>query len=121
TGNGLTFIGAASGYGLTVAPAIHLHPTSSRQDEGACPLVITRPDGSTMRIRFALSFPVRSRVAIYDVAGRQVAQLVDGALGSGVHEIEWRPRADGSNVRPGIYFARLDAGTVHASAKLVVF
>lgn len=62
-----------------------------------------------------------ARLGVYDLAGRRVALLHDGALGAGSHRFEWDAcRASGAPVAPGVYFARLEAAGATARAKLVL-
>jgi flagellar hook assembly protein FlgD len=68
-----------------------------------------------------LSAPGPVRVALYDVAGRRVALLEDGYRETGEHTLVWNGRDDaGRRVSPGVYVARLEAGTFSAAAKVVV-
>jgi enterochelin esterase family protein len=48
----------------------------------------------------------RVRLAVYDLLGREVAVLMDGVVGSGVHAVEFR--AEG--LSSGVYLYRLTAG-----------
>jgi alpha-amylase len=63
------------------------------------------PARGAVALRFTLPAAGRVRLAIYDVAGRRVAVLVDGSLAAGGHEAGW----EGGDVGPGLYFARLEA------------
>ncbi|QXD14458.1 right-handed parallel beta-helix repeat-containing protein [Rhodocaloribacter litoris] len=47
------------------------------------------------------------RLRIFDVLGRTVTTLVDGAVAPGRHTVTW---AAGAHLPPGLYFARLEAG-----------
>jgi|GEM_PF-2245270 len=61
-------------------------------------------------------------IAIYDVAGRLVRQLVDGTFAFGDHITVWDGRGweGGQFVPPGVYFAKTKIGTSIATSKLVV-
>ncbi len=67
-----------------------------------------------------LTFAVVDRcdviVKLYDVAGREVATLVDDQLDPGYH----RTVIDGSDLASGVYFARMVAGSFTASRKMVL-
>jgi hypothetical protein len=66
-----------------------------------------------------LDIPVT--LSIYDVAGRRVARLVDARRTAGRYEAVWNGRgSDGQRVAPGVYFARLEAGDVRETRKVVV-
>jgi len=53
---------------------------------------------------------------VYDTAGREVATLVDGWREAGAHEVTF----DGSALPSGIYLAKLEAGGVIQTQKLVL-
>ena len=46
------------------------------------------------------------RLVVYDVMGREVARLIDGALPAGQHRATW----DASGLPSGLYLYRLTAG-----------
>ena len=58
---------------------------------------------------------------VYDLAGRRVRRLRQGAGGSGTLEARWDARNDrGSRVAAGTYFLRLSTDTKVATAKVVL-
>jgi hypothetical protein len=60
-------------------------------------------------------------VAIYDVQGRRVRQLVSESLAAGDHTRVWDGRTDNGSPAPsGVYFARMTANDAAASAKLML-
>ncbi len=78
------------------------------------------PCGPLAAVRFGL--PSRSVVdlAVYDALGRRVAVLVAGAMEPGEHSVVWRGCDDrGAALGPGVYLARLTAGAMVASQKIV--
>jgi subtilisin-like proprotein convertase family protein len=78
------------------------------------------PGGRTA-IRFALPRQGPATLALFDVAGRRVRTLLDGAVGAGRHESIWDGRdADGNPVPAGVYFYRLVTADVNLTRKLVV-
>jgi len=69
-------------------------------------------------VRFGLGKPGHVRLAVYDVAGREVATLVDETLPAGDFERIWDGRTTGGNrVASGVYFLHLDTGRVRRSLK----
>lgn len=59
-------------------------------------------------ISFDCQEPDHVQLAIYDLAGRRIALLVDGWLGSGHHEETWNGRdITGRSVAAGQYLVRL--------------
>jgi hypothetical protein len=76
------------------------------------------PSPFTGSAKLAYSLPQDEVVTIglHDVRGRQVATIVDRERrGAGPHAETF----DGSALRAGVYFLRLDAGERHASLKVV--
>ena len=67
-------------------------------------------------IIFQLVDPAQVRLAVYDAAGREVAVLVQTALGSGEHRVNWDGQDQhGRSVASGVYWSRLEvAGRVES-------
>jgi hypothetical protein len=67
-----------------------------------------------------LSFELRVasivNLAVYDLAGRKVATLVDGWRSKGLHEVTF----DASLLVSGVYICRLSTGDLHASTKIIL-
>ena len=62
-------------------------------------------------INFSLPQAMDVEIGIYDVAGRQVASLVNGPVKAGPSSTTWSGvDSDGRNVGAGVYFARMKAG-----------
>ncbi len=74
------------------------------------------PFNPTTRIRFAL--PERSRVtlAVFNTLGQMVAQLVNGELEAGLHDVQFNAGALAS----GVYFYRLSAGAAVAVRSMTI-
>lgn len=71
-------------------------------------------------LRFSLPRAMEVEIAVYDITGRRIAMLIDGRTGPGQHTVTWSGRDDGgAEVSPGVYIARLKAGTTALSRKLV--
>jgi hypothetical protein len=72
-------------------------------------------------IAYTLPAMGRAQLAIYDVAGRRVALLTDGAQESGRHLTHWDARDEkGHSVPAGVYFVRLQTGSAVTTQKLVI-
>jgi hypothetical protein len=70
--------------------------------------------------RFSLPREAGVRLAIYDVSGRRVRELVSEARPAGEHAIGWDLRDErGEAVGAGIYFARLDVGQRSVTQKVI--
>lgn len=67
------------------------------------------PSRGSARIAFSLPNPGRVKLSVYDLAGARVRTLVDGDRSSGAQSVLWDGRdSQGSPVRAGAYFIRLD-------------
>ncbi|HEY6953366.1 MAG TPA: T9SS type A sorting domain-containing protein [Bacteroidota bacterium] len=74
------------------------------------------PFNPATTIRFSIAKFSVVNLKIYDLLGREVATLVNGAMNAGVHEATF----DASRLASGIYFYRLRAGDFSATKKLVL-
>jgi hypothetical protein len=77
---------------------------------------VPNPFRRTARIAYALPTRAPVRLAVFDLAGREVARLVDGERPAGRHQA----RLDASALANGVYFCRLQAGGADRTVKLVV-
>ncbi len=72
-------------------------------------------------LRFALAERAEVALTVYDVKGRLVATLIEGARGPGLHEVTWGGRsADGDALAPGLYFLNFKAGGVRQTQKMLL-
>ncbi|MEO0740716.1 MAG: T9SS type A sorting domain-containing protein [Bacteroidota bacterium] len=74
------------------------------------------PFNPSTEISFALEASAEVSLVVYDVLGRQVMRLHDGALEAGEHRIEF----DASRLASGFYLARLQTGDVVQVEHLVL-
>jgi type IX secretion system substrate protein len=56
------------------------------------------------------------KIKVYDITGKEVANLLDRELQPGTHEVEF----DGSNLASGTYFYRLEAGQYTDIKKMIL-
>jgi hypothetical protein len=83
--------------------------------------VMPNPIRSDATIVFATAESNQVTLTVHDVAGRRVATLLDAELPAGMHAIDWTPRSgEGTELAPGVYFARLASGTETASTRIVI-
>jgi len=74
------------------------------------------PFESSTEVVFTLPRAERVSLRVYDVAGREVASLVNGEMfEAGVRRIPF----DTSRLKNGIYLARIEAGDLSAVTRLV--
>jgi hypothetical protein len=73
------------------------------------------------RIEFGMPAAAHIRLAMYDVSGRHVTDLVDDHVSQGYHVIQWNARTgSGERMGPGIYFMRLSSDEGVRKAKVVI-
>ena len=79
------------------------------------------PFESSTRLRFGLARAERVHLAIYNVAGQEVAVLAQGQYGAGIHNLTWHGTdTEGRPAASGIYFCRLRAGDFKATHRMVL-
>lgn len=79
------------------------------------------PFNPRTKIRFAVGAEERVKVSIYDLAGRQVAELVDEVFSAGQQEVNWDGKdQQGKAVASGTFFARLECKSGVESKKIVL-
>jgi len=74
------------------------------------------PFNPTTTIAFDLAQAAPVRLAVYDLQGRQVADLVDGWRAAGSHEVTF----DASGLASGLYLYVLQAGEVRSVGKMTL-
>jgi len=75
---------------------------------------------STM-IRYSLPKGGVVKLAVYDILGREVRTLVNGAMSAGQQEAQWDGKnSNGRPVGSGMYFYRLNAGSSTATKKMTL-
>ena len=82
---------------------------------------VPNPFNPETEIRFALARTGRVRVAVYDVAGRRVAVLVDEERAAGRHRVTWQGRGDAGRLQPsGAYYVSLETATGRDTRKILL-
>ena len=79
-------------------------------------LTVELGHGPSRTLAFTLAEASDVRIALYDVAGRRVAQLFSGAQEKGAHRLGW----NADHLRRGIYFCRLEAGRLVLTRPILV-
>jgi hypothetical protein len=70
------------------------------------------PFSSSTMIRFSIPEPGDIRLTVSDLAGRQVATLIDGRIGTGTHEAVF----DAGTLASGQYLVRMSYTDIHAGS-----
>ncbi len=91
-------------------------PESFRLDQN-----YPNPFNPETKIRFEISSSVRGqksevRLSVYDIAGKEVARLVNEELPAGIYEYDF----NGASLSTGMYFYRLEAGSFAETRKMVL-
>ncbi|MCF7797473.1 MAG: T9SS type A sorting domain-containing protein [Lentisphaeria bacterium] len=74
------------------------------------------PFNPTTTLAFDLPVNGQVQLAVYDLMGREVANLVNGYMTAGHHEV----RFDASNLASGMYFYKMNAGSYSAVRKMML-
>lgn len=74
------------------------------------------PFNPTTIIRFQIIRLSDLKLAVYNVQGKQITELVNGKYSTGTYEIEW----DASDYPSGIYFYYIQAGSFTDTKKMVL-
>ena len=79
------------------------------------------PFNSGTVIRFSLPTSSRVDLALYNLVGQKVAELVEGRREAGTHTLRWDGRDDeGRELASGVYLYRLRSGTKVETRKLLL-
>lgn len=79
------------------------------------------PFSDITRIPFYVPAATRVRLSVYDVAGREVARLLDDVRLEGTHVHEWDGRNEsGGKLTTGVYFLRMKTDFHEAVRKVVI-
>ena len=74
------------------------------------------PFNPNTTIRFDLASPMQTKLSVFDVLGREVAELIDAPLAGGGHSIYF----DGRDLASGVYIVHLEAGEHTLSKKMML-
>lgn len=89
--------------------------------ELAAPLFGPNASSGCARVRFHLPRAGETRLEAFDLLGRRVAALFEGALEAGAHEVLWSGRDGAGRTAPaGVYALRLRAGSEVATGRVVL-
>jgi len=79
------------------------------------------PFNPTVTLPFTLAAPGRVRLEVFDLAGRRIATLADGHFAAGEQALTWGGCDGAGNPQAsGVYFARLAAGGLTETKRLVL-
>ncbi|MBU1677136.1 PQQ-binding-like beta-propeller repeat protein, partial [bacterium] len=122
----MLFVGCCDGHlyafrGASDFPTAAIHPDGREESNLWLRVLSSRPGGSHTRIGFNLPRAETVRLSIYDLGGRLVRSLLSQACSAGRQEVIWDGKdASGRLSASGIYLARMTAGSVALTEKIVV-
>ncbi len=83
--------------------------------------IVPNPFNPSTTIHYDVAAQGNVAIAIYDVSGRFVRELVNRSESAGSHSITWEGAdSRGAPVASGIYFVKLSAGSVNRTMKMVL-
>lgn len=82
--------------------------------------VVPNPTPGPTRVDFTVPSESRVSVAVLDVQGREVEQLVDAVHRPGRYQAVWSGQLRGRTAAPGLYFVRLEAAGKSLVQRVVV-
>jgi 1,4-alpha-glucan branching enzyme len=83
--------------------------------------VFPDPSSVPVTVRYTLSQKSEVSLVIYDLFGKQIRTLFDGAEQAGTHEVTWNlTNENGQRVVPGVFLCSFRAGTFNEVRKIVV-
>lgn len=89
--------------------------------EGLRVTVAPNPFRAATGIEYSIEAPAAVRINVFDVAGRLVRTLEDGARPAGTHVVTWDGRdGAGRAMESGVYFYRVSAGDTEDRGKVVL-
>ncbi|MCC5927231.1 MAG: T9SS type A sorting domain-containing protein [Bacteroidetes bacterium] len=103
---------------LVITPGVDtsLENVSNLPAELALRQNFPNPFNPTTTIRYELPMQAEVRLEVFDITGRLVSVLVNGAVQAGVHEVTF----DGGRLASGVYLYRLNAGGQVLTQKLTL-
>ena len=82
---------------------------------------LPNPSAGPVAIRLALPQSLQARLGVYDITGKLVARVSEGALPAGVHRLAWNRRDDAGRLcANGVYILKFQSGPYQATRKLIL-
>lgn len=106
----------ADGERLTLGPVEYRRPAAAESFTLRPAYPNPLSCGATLQLEFELAEAADVRLAVYDLAGRRLALLVDGPLAAGRHTTNWSTVGNA----PGLYLLRLEAAGRTAVERVVL-
>ncbi|MGE5315923.1 MAG: T9SS type A sorting domain-containing protein [Acidobacteriota bacterium] len=102
---------------LPTVPATSVERTSENLPSGyELSANYPNPFNPSTSFRFAVASTQHVSICVYDMLGREVAQLVNGEMKAGTYTVQW----NASNVPSGVYIYKMTAGGFTSSKKMTL-
>lgn len=102
---------------LTVDNPTTIEPADGEQPENfALEQNYPNPFNPSTQIRFSLPKSTQVNLAVYDITGKKVAELISGFYNSGLYDLVF----DGSRLPSGLYYYVLQAGTFRNVKRMIL-
>jgi hypothetical protein len=98
------------------ATGIAAAPMSKHEQERLTLRAEPNPAGESLQVRYSIPADGAISISMYDMLGREVAQVLDGRVTAGTHNVMFSTAA----LPAGIYYCRLQGMGVAMTAQLVV-
>jgi len=83
--------------------------------------VFPNPFNPCTKVSFTLEHGENVNLSIYDITGKCIAVLADGAFEAGAHSMDWQGRdLQGQSVASGTYFVRMTTADKMVSSKMML-
>ena len=89
---------------------------SAIPDDFALSQAYPNPFNPVTQIQYALPEDIHVELIVYDILGRQVAELINTDQQAGYHKAVW----NGNNNASGLYFVKMTAGSYIRTQKLML-
>ncbi len=102
-------------------PATSVQEPSEFKQQGRLSQNYPNPFNASTTLSYQLAEPGRVHLAVYDVLGRRISQLVDQVQPAGSHRITWNgTRQNGEPVGSGLYFYRLTTAQSDQTRRMIL-
>lgn len=101
---------------ITISPPTDVHDEELLPREFILHQNYPNPFNPSTKIKFALPEKANVKLSIYNLLGEKVAELVNGELTAGYHEVEFLAKA----IPSGVYFYELHAGAFREVKKMIL-
>jgi hypothetical protein len=74
------------------------------------------PFNPVTKISFSIPQSANTKLTVFDISGKQVAELVNNTLNAGTYNVDF----DAGNLGSGVYFYKIEAGKFSETRKMIL-